>query len=99
MKVTIVIPVYNVEQYIEKCIRSVMQQTYKGEAECLLIDDCGSDRSMEIAEELIIALANKCSDEDKKSILMNVRVPRWWLQIHDHFRDRLRNWKKRHGYA
>lgn len=55
MKVTIIIPVYNVERYIGKCIASVMQQTFMGGVECLLIDDYGTDRSIEIAEKLINA--------------------------------------------
>lgn len=53
MKVTIVIPIFNVEQYIVKCITSVMQQTFIGEIECLLIDDCGTDNSVEMAKETI----------------------------------------------
>lgn len=53
MKISIVIPVYNVEKYIERCLRSVMSQTYKGAMECIVVDDCGKDRSVEIAERVI----------------------------------------------
>lgn len=53
MKVTIIIPVYNVEDYLEKCLVSVANQTYNGELECLIIDDCGCDRSIPIAIEFI----------------------------------------------
>lgn len=52
-KVSIVIPVYNVEPYIEECLQSVMRQSYRGEIECILIDDCGTDNSMGIAVQLI----------------------------------------------
>lgn len=52
-KVSIIIPVYNVEPYIEECLKSVMRQTYLGMMECILIDDCGTDNSMEVAEQLI----------------------------------------------
>ncbi len=52
--ISVVIPVYNVEPYIEACIRSVMRQTYQGDMECIIVDDCGTDRSMEIAEKLIV---------------------------------------------
>lgn len=52
-KVSIVIPVYNVEPYIEECLQSVMRQSYRGEIECILVDDCGTDNSMEVAEQLI----------------------------------------------
>ena len=54
-KVSIVIPVYNVEPYIEECLQSVMRQTYGGKIECILVDDCGIDNSIEIAEQLIKA--------------------------------------------
>lgn len=53
MNVSLIIPVYQVEPYIEDCLRSVMRQTYKGEMECLLIDDCGKDNSIAIAEKMI----------------------------------------------
>lgn len=53
MKVSIIIPVYNVEPYVERCLQSVMAQTYKGPLECILVDDCGKDRSMDVAVEYI----------------------------------------------
>lgn len=53
MKVSIIIPVYNVAPYIEECLNSVIAQTYKGEMECILVDDCGTDDSMEICERII----------------------------------------------
>lgn len=52
-QISIIIPVYNVEQYITECMQSVMCQTYAGEIECILVDDCGTDNSMTIAEQLI----------------------------------------------
>ena len=49
--VTIGIPVYNVEPYIEKCLLSVLNQTYKN-LEILVVDDLGTDNSMQIVEDL-----------------------------------------------
>lgn len=52
--VSIIIPVYKVEAYIERCLTSVMHQTYHDAAiECILVDDCSPDKSMEIAQGLI----------------------------------------------
>jgi glycosyltransferase involved in cell wall biosynthesis len=52
--ISILIPVYRVEKYIERCLRSVMKQTYSAlPVECILIDDCGGDSSMQIAMQLI----------------------------------------------
>lgn len=52
MKVSIIIPIYNVAAYIERCLQSVVDQTYT-DIECILVDDCGSDNSMEVAQNFI----------------------------------------------
>ena len=51
--ISIIIPIYNVEPYIADCLQSVMRQTYTGLLECILVDDCGMDKSIEVAEKLI----------------------------------------------
>ena len=48
--VSIIIPVYNAENYIGETINSVKNQTYHN-WECICIDDCSDDRSVEIIEE------------------------------------------------
>lgn len=50
--ISIIIPIYNVEAYIEKCILSVINQIYLN-WECILVDDCTPDRSIEIAKQVI----------------------------------------------
>lgn len=52
-KISIIIPVYKVEKYIAECLQSVMRQTYEGDIECLLVDDCGNDNSIAIAQGVI----------------------------------------------
>ena len=47
--VSILVPFYNVEQYIDRCIQSLIEQTYEN-IEILLIDDCSPDKSLEIAQ-------------------------------------------------
>lgn len=51
--VSIIVPVYNVEPYVEDCIRSVIHQTYAGPMECIIVDDCGTDNSMAVVERLV----------------------------------------------
>ncbi|MCM1309665.1 MAG: glycosyltransferase [Bacteroides sp.] len=53
MKVSVIIPVYGVEPYIEDCLRSVAEQQFGGQIECLIVDDCGPDRSMDVARRFI----------------------------------------------
>ncbi len=55
MSVSIIVPVYNVENYIADCFQSIANQTYTGPMECLFIDDCGTDNSVQILEGLIKA--------------------------------------------
>lgn len=53
MNISVIIPIYKVEPYIERCLRSIMNQTFTDGVECILVNDCTPDRSMEIAERLI----------------------------------------------
>ncbi len=48
--ISIIVPVYNVEKYIERCMKSLLNQTYKN-IEIILIDDKSKDKSKEICLE------------------------------------------------
>ena len=50
VKVSIIIPVYNVEKYLRECLDSCINQTLQ-DIEIIIVDDCGSDKSMDIAQE------------------------------------------------
>lgn len=50
MKISIVIPLYNNEQYIAECLESVKKQIFT-DWECIIIDDGSQDRGREIAEQ------------------------------------------------
>lgn len=52
-RISIIIPVYNVEQYIEECLLSVSNQTMTEGIECIIVDDCGPDNSAAIAKHFI----------------------------------------------
>ena len=60
--VSVIIPVYQVSDYVERCIRSVMAQTYT-DIECIIVDDATEDDSIEKCERLI-AEANLDDDLD-----------------------------------
>lgn len=48
--VSVVVPIYNVEQYLDRCINSIVNQTYNN-LEILLIDDGSPDRCPEMCDE------------------------------------------------
>lgn len=52
MKVSVVIPIYNVAQYIEQCARSLMEQTLR-DVEYVFVDDCTPDNSMEVLQRVL----------------------------------------------
>ena len=49
-KVSVIVPVYNVELYISRCINSVINQTYR-DFDLILVDDGSTDKSGEICDE------------------------------------------------
>lgn len=51
--ISIVVPVYNVENYLRQCLDSISEQTYKN-FECILINDGSTDNSKQIAEEFLL---------------------------------------------
>ena len=48
--ISVIVPVYNVEQYLKECIHSILKQTYQN-FEMILVDDGSTDRSGEICDE------------------------------------------------
>ena len=50
MKVSIVVPVYNVQDYVLRCLESLKKQTYK-EIEIVIVDDGSTDKSGKICDE------------------------------------------------
>ncbi|MCR4635495.1 MAG: glycosyltransferase [Butyrivibrio sp.] len=54
--VSIIVPVYNVKPYLERCVNSIMNQTYTY-LEIILVDDGSTDGSKELCDEL------KCRDD------------------------------------
>ena len=51
--ISIIIPVYNVQDYITECLDSIAAQTYTTGVECILADDCGNDDSMKIVHDYL----------------------------------------------
>lgn len=60
--VSVIIPVYKTEKYLEKCVRSVMGQTYRN-LEIILVDDGSPDRCPELCDNF--------ADEDERVIVIH----------------------------
>lgn len=52
LRFSIIIPVYNVEDYLEQCVNSVLNQSFEGEYEIILVDDGSTDASGQLCEEI-----------------------------------------------
>ncbi len=48
-KISVIVPVYNIEQYLDECIESIVKQTYKN-LEIILVDDGSTDNSSNILD-------------------------------------------------
>jgi len=48
--ISVIVPVYNIERYIEKCIKSIINQTYQ-DLEIILVDDGSSDESGHVCDQ------------------------------------------------
>ena len=48
-KISIIVPVYNVEKYLKQCLDSIVNQTYKN-LEIIIVNDGTKDNSMKIVE-------------------------------------------------
>lgn len=61
ISVSIIIPVHNLEKEITRCILSVCDQSYKGNIECIVVDDGSTDASILIIKQLIATYNGKIS--------------------------------------
>ena len=48
--ISIVVPIYNVQKYLEKCIKSIIKQTYEN-LEIILVNDGSTDNSLDICKK------------------------------------------------
>ena len=57
-KVSVIIPVYGAESFIERCARSLFEQTLE-DMEFIFVDDCSPDRSVEILNKVVSEYPNR----------------------------------------
>ena len=71
MKVSILVPVYGVEPFIEECAVSLFEQSYK-DLEYIFVDDCSPDKSIEVLEDVI----NRYPDREKQVRIIHNEINR-----------------------
>ena len=65
--ISIVVPIYNVENYLRQCLDSISEQTHKN-FECILINDGSTDNSKQIAEEYLTDSRFKLINQSNKGL-------------------------------
>lgn len=57
-KISVIVPIYNVEKYLRRCLESILAQTYE-DFEVLCVNDCTPDSSMAIVDEFVAKYPEK----------------------------------------
>ena len=74
--VSVVMPVYNEEKYLEKCIRSLLAQDYpKENMEWIFVDGGSKDKTLEILDGFLNEYPNTCSKSDSLLFLPFSSIP------------------------
>ena len=63
----IIVPVFNAEEYIEKCLNSIIKQSYKN-FKVKVIDDCSTDSSYELASDSCNSYENFCISKNPRRL-------------------------------
>ena len=57
--ITVIIPAFNAREYIVQAMDSVIQQTYEGEIELIVVDDCSTDGTADVVQHYLERLSEK----------------------------------------
>ena len=81
VKISVIVPIYNAESFLEKCIDSILKQTYIG-FELILVDDGSWDRSGSICDEFskkgfAFALLKPCAHPAQSNRAVRMKPAGW----------------------
>ena len=65
--ICVVVPAYNIEKYIERCIKSILSQTYSN-IEVIIVDDGSTDNTAFIIDEYAL----------KDPRIISIHKKKWW---------------------
>ncbi|WP_398585466.1 glycosyltransferase family 2 protein [Streptococcus suis] len=80
--ISVIVPIYNVENYLRQCLDSIIGQTYQN-LEILLIDDASTDNSVSICQEY--------QARDERICLLKKNM-QFWCSKFTKFRFRKHDW-------
>ena len=66
--ISIIVPIYNVEEYLQECLDSIQKQTYTN-FECIMINDGSTDNSKQIAEEYLVDSRFKLINQSNQGLV------------------------------
>ena len=65
--ISIIVPIYNVEDYLRECLDSIQKQTYQN-FECIMVNDGSTDNSKQIAEEYLVDSRFRLINQSNKGL-------------------------------
>ncbi len=65
--ISIIVPIYNVEEYLRECLDSIQKQTYPN-FECVMVNDGSTDNSKQIAEEYLVDIRFKLINQSNQGL-------------------------------
>ena len=74
-ELSVVVPIYNVELYLERCIKSIINQTYRN-LEIILVDDGSPDRCPQICDEW-------CAKDERVKVIQRIMQDLEWHEIQE----------------
>ena len=74
-QISIIIPMYNVEEYVGECLDSILVQTFK-DYEVIIVDDCSTDNSCDVVESYMSKFNGKLNLIKSKKNSGGCAVPR-----------------------
>ena len=73
-KVSVIVPVYKVEKYIERCAKSLFEQTLQ-DIEFIFVDDCTTDKSIDILKKVLEGYPNRIKQTRIEKMAHNSGLP------------------------
>ena len=73
MKISVIVPIYNVEGYLNKCIESIINQSYK-DLEIILVDDGSTDNSSAICDRYAEVDMRIINIHKSKKMIKDVKI-------------------------